>query len=207
VPLEKFRPDTFLVAAALRDDAIFSHHSALELLGAAHSEWSLVTVLTRSRRPPFGFDGQEVRFLDHPPGLRRAGREDLGIRKVARSDRTLQTTGPERTLVDGFRQPHLAGGVDELVESAAGFTVLDLELLQELLELYATKGLWAAAGWFLERYRNTFYVDDDVLVRFERQRPRSPQYLLRSERGGMLVRRWNLIVPDSLSRGTEPDEA
>lgn len=204
---ERFQPDAFLVAAALRSDALFSHHSALELLGAAHSEWRLVTACTRSRRAPVRFDGQEVRFLDHPPGLRRAGREDLGTREVARRNRTLRTTGPERTLVDGFRQPHLAGGVDELVESAAGFAVLDLDLLQELLELYDTKNLWAAVGWFLERYRHTFYVDDDILVRFEQRRPRSPQYFLRSERGGTLISRWNLIVPDSFTRGAEPDEA
>jgi predicted transcriptional regulator of viral defense system len=207
VTAEKLHPDAFLVAAALRSDAIFSHHSALALLGAAHSEWSQVTAFTHGRRPPFRLDGQEIRFLEHPPGLRRAGQEDLGTRNAARGRRTLRITGPERTLVDGLRQPHLAGGVDELVESAAGFTVLDLDLLQELLDLYGTKGLWAAAGWFLERYRNTFYVDEEVLLRFERERPSSPQYLPRSERGGRFVPRWNLIVPDSLSRGAEPDES
>jgi predicted transcriptional regulator of viral defense system len=205
--LEQFQPDAFLVAAALRPDAIFSHHSALDLLGAAHSEWSLVTVLTRRRRPPLDLGGQQVRFLAPPPGLRRARRQGLGTREVGRGNRILRTTGPERTLLDGFRQPHLAGGVEELVESAAGFPVLDLELLHELLGLYGTKGLWAAAGWFLERYRRTFYVPDPFLADLQERIPRSPQYLVRAARGGTLVPRWNLIVPDSLARGAEPDEA
>ena len=43
-----FQPDRFLAAAALRPDALFSHHSALELLGAAHSEWRRCTALQRS---------------------------------------------------------------------------------------------------------------------------------------------------------------
>lgn len=33
----KFLPDPYLVAAALRSDAILSHHSAFDLLGEAHS--------------------------------------------------------------------------------------------------------------------------------------------------------------------------
>ncbi len=204
---EKFQPDAFLVAAALRPDAIFSHHSALELLGAAHSEWRLVTVCTRRRRPTLDLGAQQIRFLAPPPGLRRARREDLGTREVGRGQRVLRTAGPERALLDGFRQPHLAGGVEELVESAAGFPVLDLELLCELLELYETKSLWAAAGWFLERYRRTFYVPDEFLAQLEEHTPRSPQYLVRAARGGTLLPRWNLIVPDSLARGAEPDEA
>ncbi len=68
----KFRPDAFLVAAAVRADAVFSHHSALELLGASHSEWNAVTVLTRSRRKPLRVDGQSIEFLGAPAVLVRA---------------------------------------------------------------------------------------------------------------------------------------
>lgn len=198
--LGKFRADAFLVAAALRSDALFSHHSALELLGATRSEQSPVTICTRSRRSPVDLDGQFIRFLNHPPGLRRARREDLGTQEITRSKRTLRITGPERTLIDGLRQPHLAGGVDKLVELSAEFSVLDLNLLQELLKFYNTKMLWAAVGWFLERYRHTFDVNNDALVRFEKHRPRAPQYLLRSERGGTFAPRWNMIMPNSLTR-------
>jgi hypothetical protein len=39
VPVESNQPDPFLVAAAVRPDSVFSYHSALEFLGAAHSVW------------------------------------------------------------------------------------------------------------------------------------------------------------------------
>jgi predicted transcriptional regulator of viral defense system len=51
----EFRPDPFLTAVAVRPDAVFSHHSALELLGAAHSVWNQVTLYTEKRRRPAGF--------------------------------------------------------------------------------------------------------------------------------------------------------
>jgi predicted transcriptional regulator of viral defense system len=201
----KFQPDAFLVAAAVRPDGVFSHHSALELLGAAHSEWNVVTVVTTTRRKALRLDGQRIDFLTPPASLLRSRQQGLGVRTADRMGETLRVTGPERTLADGFRTPAHVGGVAELAESAAGFPVLDLELLRKLLEAYGEKGLYAAVGWFLERHRRTFSVPDEFLRRLERKRPRSPHYLLRAQRGGRLAGRWNLILPEALT-ATEPDE-
>lgn len=202
-----FQPDRFLAAAALRPDAIFSHHSALELLGAAHSEWQRCTAYSTGRSQAFDLDDQELRFLAHPQRLVNKQAVELGIRTVRRLDRELRVTGPERTLLDGFRRPDLVGGHAELVESAAGFSVLEVPLLLELLEAFGQKLLWAATGWFLETYSATFFVNEDDLARIEKHIPKAPLYFARHERGGALLRRWNLIVPDALVEGREPDES
>ena len=204
---EKFQPDRFLVAAALRSDAVFSHHSALELLGAAHSEWRFCTAYSARRSQAFDLAGQEIRFLLQPQSLVRHQAVDLGVRSVHRLDRELRVTGPERTLIDGFRRVDLVGGVAEFVESVAGFPVLELPLLFELLDAFGQKGLWAAIGWFLDTYRTTFYVGDEDLAVIDKHVPKAPLYLSRNQRGGVLVRRWNLIVPDVLVEGWEPDES
>jgi predicted transcriptional regulator of viral defense system len=202
----EFRPDPFLVAAAVRDDAVFSHHSALELLGAAHSVWNEVTLFTKKRRGPLRFAGHVIRFLGYPRALTQLAEQTLGLRKVERLGKVLVATGPERTLIDGFRRPGLAGGLEELVQSAAGYPVLDLELLGRVLQIYDTANLWAAAGWFLERYQKQFYVPDTILERIELKKPRSPQYLERNMRGGWLASRWSLILPNSLKAQGEIGE-
>jgi predicted transcriptional regulator of viral defense system len=202
----EFRPDPFLTALAVRADAVFSHHSALELLGAAHSVWNQMTLYTAKRRRPLRLAGQAIRFLDYPRALTSPAAETLGIRRIERLGKVLSATGPERTLIEGFRRPALTGGLEELVQSAAGFPVLDLELLEEVLRRYDIANLWAAAGWFLERFQKAFYVPDDVLERMERRKPRSPQYLERNFRGGWLASRWNLILPNSLRTGGEIGE-
>jgi hypothetical protein len=201
----RHRPDSFLVAVTVRPDALFSHHSALELLGAGHSAWKQCTVWTESRRKRLGLDGGVVHFLEHPKPLRDRDATHLGVRQVEWRSRLLTATGPERTLIEGFRKPSLAGGVEELVESAAGFPVLDLELLERLLSVYGTRYLWAATGWFLETYRETFHVPEALLARCEQRRPASPQYLLRGSRGGTFSKRWNLVLPSTLTV-REPDE-
>lgn len=202
----KFQPDRFLAAAALRPDAIFSHHSALELLGAAHSEWRLCTAYSVRRSQLFDLDGLELRFLSYPQPLLRQKVTELGTRSVHRLDRELCVTGPERTLIDGFRRPDLVGGLEEFVESAAGFSVLELPLLFALLDAFGQKVLWAAVGWFLDTYRATFFVSDDDLTFLKKHVPRAPLYLARDQRGGVLIHGWNLIVPRALVEGKEPDE-
>jgi predicted transcriptional regulator of viral defense system len=194
----EFHPDPFLTAVAVRADAVFSHHSALELLGAAHSVWNQVTLYTEKRRRPIRLAGHAICFFENPRAMAMPPKEAFGIRKVERLGKVLSATSPERTLVEGFRRPALAGGLDELVHSAAGYPVLDLKLLEEVLRRYEIANLWAAVGWFLERFQETFYVPDDVLKRVEQRRPRSPQYLERNLRGGWLASRWNLILPNSL---------
>lgn len=203
----KFQPDRFLVAAALRSDAIFSHHSALELLGAAHADWRVCSAYSSGRPRRFHADGVDLEFLSHPLPLARRGLAGLALRSVHRFGRELRVTSPERTLVEGFRRPGLVGGLAEHVESAAGFAVLEIPLLFEVLDAYGQKVLWAAAGWFLETYRETFFVRDEDLLSIEEKVPKSPQYLAKDQRGGILVRRWNLIVPEYLVEGREPDES
>ncbi len=201
-----FRPDPFLVAAALRPDAVFAYHSALELLGAAHSLWNRCDAYSTRRSQRFTLDGVELHFFAPPRALAQHGMADSGVRGVDRFERALRVTGPERTLIDGFRRPDRVGGLAELMESAAGFPVLELPLLFDLLAAYQQKVLWGAVGWFLDTYRETFFVDEQDLARIEESVPKAPQYLARGQRGGALVRRWNVIVPDELVAGREPDD-
>ncbi|MDY7107962.1 MAG: hypothetical protein SYC29_04930 [Planctomycetota bacterium] len=201
---ESFRPDPFLAAQAARPDATFSYHSALELLGAAHSTWSACTAFTGASRLSFRLNGATVRIVPHPTPLRKHDDVELGTQKVERRGRLLRTTGRERTLVEGFRRPNLVGGVSELVTSAGGFGTLDVDLLRKVLKRYGMRRLWAAAGWFLETHAQRFHVTEEELAAFDAHRPRAPQYLVRDSRGGPLVGRWNIVLPPGVTRG-DPD--
>lgn len=195
---DNYAPDAFLVAAALRADAVFSHHSALELLGAAHSDWSVCTAYTAGTPTSVRWGLHTARLLAAPASALGTKWSTLGVRSVQRAGRTLRVTGPERTLVEGFRQLRWVGGLEELAESAGGFASLDLKVLREVLAAYDKRSLWAAVGWFLERHAKAFYVTPGVLEEFEKHRPKARHYLPRGKRGGVFVPRWNLMLPPSL---------
>jgi predicted transcriptional regulator of viral defense system len=206
VEAQKFQPDPFLVGAAIRPEGVFSHHSALELLGAAHSVWNQCTLYVPNRRRALSLTGMMISFLEQPKAMRITGAEGFATRKVERQGKLLPVTGPERTLVEGFSRPGLAGGLEELVVSASGFPTLDLHLLKDVLKRYGVAKLWASAGWFLERFQSAFHVSDSYLLELEKFRPVSPQYLLRDRRGGTLSPRWSLILPPDMEHLGGPDE-
>jgi hypothetical protein len=207
---EALAPDPYLVGAALRPDGVFAYHSALTLLGAGHSDWGVVTLLSHSRRRPLVLRGTRVEVLPHPATLVYQAETEIGVRSVPYLDRTLRVTGPERTLVDGFRRLDLVGGFEELVASAAGFPSLDFEKLDAVLYAYGLQNLYAGVGWFLETYQGHFFVPDDYLERMEERRPAAPQYLPRRGRTedgrGRMVSRWNVILPEAVVDGTVADE-
>ncbi len=203
---EKFQPDPFLVAAAIRPNGIFSHHSALELLGTAQSMWNKCTLYTSQRRRALNLDGLTICFLEHPSQFGASADFSMGTQRIERRGQILRATGPERTLVEGFRRPALTGGLEELVNSAAAFQVLDLHLLESILRRYDIANLWAAVGWFLAGHQNDFHVPEEFIALCEKNRPKSPQYLERNSRGGRLAARWNLILPQSINATGGADE-
>lgn len=84
--------------------------------------------------------------------------------------------------------------------------MLDLELLDQVLLAYAQRSLWASVGWFLERFRETFFVPAHYLTQLEERKPRSPQYLPRALDSGSYVSRWNLVLPKNVVGEREPNE-
>ncbi len=204
-----FLPDRFLVGLALRPQGILAYHSALELLGAAHTTWHVAVVLSERRRRTVVLGSDRIEFHEHPSRLQVGGKQLLGVVSLPYRMVTVNVAGPERALVEGFRQPRLVGGLEELVESAGGFPSLDFEMLRMILSVFDQKALYSAVGWFLEQYRRVLYVPDELLLELERKRPASPYYLPRRLRGqgGLFAPRWNLVLPETVVRLAEPDEA
>jgi predicted transcriptional regulator of viral defense system len=113
------------------------------------------------------------------------------------------TTTPERTLVDCVRVPANAGGMSELLRGVSALPPLDRQQVLRWVDHYDEANLAARLGFVLEA---TEHDRDEVLLQeLERRRPTARVYLEPGARGGKLVGRWNLIVPDHLR--PEPSEA
>jgi predicted transcriptional regulator of viral defense system len=194
-----FSPDPYLVAVALRKDAVLSHHTALDLLGAAHSTFNRFPYTTESPRRILRVDAMEWPAVAPPVQLVRARQIQFGVRTLDRRGTRLRVTGSERTLVDGFAALRWVGGLEELVESAAGFRDLHLDLLHEYLTLLDRQILYAAIGWFLERHPEVADDSEHLSKRLLPHVPRQPLYLERQRPGGKVQRPWNVIVPPHLA--------
>lgn len=192
---ERFVPDLFLVAAAARPDGVFAYHSAFELLGAAHSVWHDCTLHCDQRRTALRVGSSRILFLATPAAIASRGAQTVATRRFPRATRQLLATGPERTFVEGLRQPHRIGGLDELMECVRGLPLLDFRLLERVLEIYDEKTLWAAAGWIAEKNAEAWSTPPEFLDQCRRRQSLQHQYLVRGLRGGRLIKDWRLIVP------------
>jgi predicted transcriptional regulator of viral defense system len=194
-----FRVDPFLIASRAADDAIIAYHGALQLLGTAHSQSQRITYLTAHRAKPFEF--QDTEFVPVLPPTSVRGLADFGggIREEGRQGLAVRVTGYERTLVDVLDAPQHGGGWEEIWRSLEGIEFVDLDAVVDYALLLGSASTAARVGFFLEQHKDSLLVGDSHLETLRRHAPTQPLYFERRHRkGGKLVARWNLIVPESI---------
>lgn len=194
-----FRVDPYLLASRLSEDAVIAYHSALQLLGKAHSLSQRLTYLSRRRAKPFDF--QDTRFV---PVLAQASLRKLpdlggGVREERRQGLTVRVTGYERTLVDVLDAPEHGGGWEEIWRSLEGIEFVDLDFVVDYALCLGSALTVARVGFFLEQHRDELMVEDRHLDVLRAHAPTQPRYFERRHRkGGKLLPRWNLIVPENV---------
>lgn len=190
-----FRPNRYLVAACLRTDSVLSHHTALEVLGQAHAMSRTLYEYTAGAPARTTWQGYEFRMLACPLARAAPEKRTVGVVRREIDGLTVNVTGPERTLIDCMAKLQYAGGVEEAVVSLRGFPVFKLDLVEACLKILNNARLFATVGAFLDQEARRLFVPDDFLARLAARRPKGRTYIQRSERGGVYLKRWNLLVP------------
>jgi predicted transcriptional regulator of viral defense system len=200
-----FRVDPYLVASRLAEDAVVAYHSALQLLGKAHSQSQRLTYLTGRRAKPFSYQDTEFVPVLVPTALRKLPDLGGGLREERRQGLTVRVTGYERTMVDVLDAPQYGGSWEEIWRSLEGIEFVDLDFVVEYALRLGSALTVARVGFFLEQHKDELLVEDRHLEALRGRAPTQPQYFERRHRkGGKLLTRWNLIVPELiLSRAWE----
>lgn len=195
-----FRVDPFLLASRLSDDAVIAYHSALQLLGKAHSLSRRITYLTRHRAKPFEF--QDTRFVPVlvPALLRKLPDLGGGVREETRQGLRVRVTGYERTFVDVLDAPEYGGGWEEIWRSLESIEFVDLDFVVDYALRLGSALTVARVGFYLEQHADELLVEDRHIEALRAHAPTQPSYFERRHRkGGKLYPRWNLIVPENVS--------
>lgn len=193
--------DPFLVASKLTQDAVLSHHTALDFHGRAYSAWRHLTYLASRPVEPLTFRHHVYRGTRFPQALVRAGREQFGVSTSERAGMSLRVASLERTLVDVLDRPHISGGWEEIWRSLETVEFFDLDRIVEYVLLLGKATTASKVGYYLEEHRESLMVEERHLNELRTRRPRQPHYFDRKRRGdGSLVAAWNLIVPTEVAQ-------
>jgi predicted transcriptional regulator of viral defense system len=194
-----YSPDPFLLASRMSDDAILAYHTALEFHGRAYSMRQDITYLTRRAARSSQIGSYRFRPVSFPKPLRVKGKEDYGVAKEERAGLAVRVTMLERTLVDVLDRPNLSGSWEEIWRSLESIEFFDLSKVVEYALLLENATTAAKVGYFLEQHRDQLMAKESHLEPLCSMKPRRPHYLERSKRhAGQLIRRWNLVVPESV---------
>ncbi|OGQ88155.1 MAG: hypothetical protein A2289_24365 [Deltaproteobacteria bacterium RIFOXYA12_FULL_58_15] len=194
-----FRVDPYLVASRLADDAVIAYHSALQLLGKAHSQSQRLTYLSGRRAKPFTFQDTEFIPVLVPVVLRKLPDLGGGIREERRQGQAMKVTGYERTFVDVLDAPEHGGSWEEIWRSLEAIEFVDLDFVVEYALRLGSALTVARVGFFLEQHKDALLVEERHLEALRARSPAQPRYFERRHRkGGKLVPDWNLIVPEQV---------
>ena len=188
--------DKLLLASKIRKKGYLGFHSALEFYGCAYSATnnSYVCVESKDRFRRFSFSGYSFR----PVFVENSGFE---VVQLEYQDHIIRVSGKERLFLDCISRPKYAEGWEECLKSLEGLGGLDLDKLYNLLkDGYGGQSTVRRAGLVLEMLRGSSvyynHLSDNVLTNIEKLVGKGRKYLI-PERGGHLVKRWGLIVPDN----------
>lgn len=189
----------YLIAGRITDDSVLSYHTALDIHGFAHSIFFHFYFCTQKSIRPFIFQDNYFQPAKIPKTLLTKQAENFAVTEVNRGGLNIRVTTLERTLVDMLDRPEYSGGWEEIWTSFETVPILDLEKGIQYALLLNNATTIAKTGFFLEEHREQFKVEEQHLQQLERHRPQQKNYLERSKRvSGKLVKRWNLIVPETV---------
>ena len=192
---DSFPIDPYLIASRLSQDAVLSHHTALQYHGRAYTVWRQFSYQSKRPALPLRFRSNEFRGSRFPSALVDRGAELTDVLTVERANVSLKVASLERTLVDVLNRPRYSGGWEEVWRSLESVEFFDLDRVVEYALLLNNATTVAKVGYFLQQHQDTLMADEAHLARLRVHRPRRPHHLDRAKRVGRLVPEWNLVVP------------
>ncbi len=191
--------DRFLAASRLRQGAIIAYHSALELHGCAYTDMADVQALSSQAPGLVKTEAFACRFFRAPRGF--DAKRDIAT--LDRAGLAVRLTSLERTIVDCFDRPDLAGGVEELLNSLDLIVRVRTGPLLEQARALGNASACGALGWWLEREQKRLAAPAAALDALRRLKPNHPQYVLGARPGdARSVASWNILVPGEAAAPT-----
>jgi len=203
-PNEWFRDNLeinpLIIAGHIHPNSVIGYHAAMKCYGIAYSESSLFQVALPKFIPrvlkPFKYQNAQYKFY-------RANLS-FGIASSVIDDVRVKHFSRERILLEGLMFPDRFLGISEFIKSIEGFSWIDLDTLMDIINYYPLTSISMRLGWLLENYQQRWNVNESVLKKLEKKRPESRILLIKKRpRGNYLVKRWSLMVPNTVNELSE----
>lgn len=191
-----FQPDRYLIASKIQEHYYLGHHTALEIHGAAYSEYDEVYIVVPPNKKfrTFKFKNTTYKpvYNSYP---------ETGINKIDYKDQKIVVSSPSRTFIDCIDRPDYSGGWEECLKSLESLAGVDAKNIKEILDSQKKDILYRKTGLILSLFDDNPYYEG-VLSELESHLKEnigpSPMYLSESDQNE-LNEAWMLYVPQGFT--------
>ncbi len=185
-----FSVDKMLVASRLANPYFISHHTALEMHGAAQSYLNVAYISTDKILKSFEFQDTSYKLV--------TTKYLFGVEHILRGSQKISVSDRERTVLDCIRNLEYAGGMEELVKSISAFPSIDYKKLLKYLALFGENSLYHRAGFIFGGLKDELNVPSDFLENVKEKMSTRAYYLIPGKKG-IYFREWNIIAPKTVT--------
>jgi predicted transcriptional regulator of viral defense system len=185
---DAFVPEKILVANKFAKNSFLSHHTALEVYGAADREMYNAFITTRNRVPSLVFKGVKyvcIKSLHH-----------FGFAEIDYHDARITVSEKERTVLDCLRNINYTYGFDEIKRAILTLGPLDFEKMYAYLKKINEISLFSRTGYTFSSMKAEANVPDWFIDKCKSSLTNRTYYLDITKKGSSKhVKEWKLMVP------------
>lgn len=190
---KNFQPDRYLIASKVQEPYYLGYHTALEIHGAAYSEYNEVYVVVPPDKKFREFVFKDITY--RPVYSSYLG---AGLQEIEHGDQKISISSPSRTFIDCIDRPEYSGGWEECLKSLESLTGVKVRDLKSILEAREKDILYRKTGLVLSLFEDNPYYEG-ILPRLEpylkENIGNSPIYLSKGSKNE-LEEEWMLYIPE-----------
>ena len=189
---ESYKPDRYLLASKIQEPYYLGYHTALEMHGAAYSDYNEVYVVVP---PDKKFREFEFKNVTYKPVYNSSYKH--GIQEINHKDQNIVVSSPSRTFLDCIDRPDYSGGWEECLKSLESLTGVKAKGIKAILNSLGKDMLYRKTGLILNLFKENPYYED-ILSKLKPYLKEnigtSPMYLSKGSKSE-LNKEWMLYVP------------
>ena len=185
---ENFVPNKILVANKFTSNSFLSHHTALEVHGAADKEMYVNFITTSNRVPSLTYKGMKYFCIKT---LHFFGNEEKDF-----LDNRINVSDKERTIIDCLRNLNYSYGFDEIKRAVPKLAPFDFEKIFSYMKKINEVSLFSRVGYTFSLLRAEAATPDWFIEKCKGELTNRTYYLDNTKKGSSKhVKEWKLMVP------------
>jgi len=184
---QQYTEDAILIATKSTKKAFLSHYTALTIHGLAERYATQIYVTTTKHQRNIKYHEIKINYIKTIP------KKFFGYRIINYSNKNIQVSDLERTIIDVIDKSKYAGGWNETINCLKNLDGINYKQLLAYLKKFNNKTIARKTGYIIDHLSN-LNPPQKILKEIQRLSGSNDLYFDAAKKG-IYDQKWNLIIP------------